>query len=331
MLHVVTELAGGSDDPAWVGSRQSRRRHEKVLQEYRRGVTSMAGDIEFLVRCFEMLGEDGRDELTLPQLVHWVTLLIDPASSGPYGDGDIDIQADMLQKLGKQGQPPGEVVVDWQDFVLVTLDFYVAAGAYAMRRTFAALCSDGPADQPEPEPEPEPEPKLARSAATPKAKGETVVLGGSLGRSRRPKPLWSKAKTAVKQEVGNRSQTIRPTPPPEPPSRDQPFADDRLAAYRAQRRQEEEQSAAGGGDMALMIKRMMEAQARGGGARCAPPPALLSVLAVGLECESASAVAAQAAPSAPSQGASLTRSHLVRCGLRFARLSAQPVNRARQI
>ena len=49
--------------------------------------------------------------VTLPQLVHWVTLLIDPASSGPYGDGDIDIQADMLQKLGKQGQPPGEVVV----------------------------------------------------------------------------------------------------------------------------------------------------------------------------------------------------------------------------
>ena len=67
MLHVVTELAGGSDELAWVGSRQSRRRHEKVLQEYRRGVTSMAGDIEFLVRCFEMLGEDGTRSLADPR------------------------------------------------------------------------------------------------------------------------------------------------------------------------------------------------------------------------------------------------------------------------
>ena len=33
MLHVVTELAGDSEDPAWVGSRQSRRRHEKVAQQ----------------------------------------------------------------------------------------------------------------------------------------------------------------------------------------------------------------------------------------------------------------------------------------------------------
>ena len=145
MLNVVAELAGHSTDRAWSGSKANKKRYENVLGEYRKGVTEMASDMDFIVRCFDLLDGRGRDELPLPQLVRWVTLLLDPGSSGGGGDGDIDIQADMMQKLGKQSQQAADVVVDWQDFVLVTLDFYVVAGAFAMRRTFDELCADKPA------------------------------------------------------------------------------------------------------------------------------------------------------------------------------------------
>ena len=145
MLNVVAELAGHSTDRAWIGSKANKKRYENVLGEYRKGVTEMASDMDFIVRCFDLLDGRGRDELPLPQLVRWVTLLLDPGSSGGGGDGDIDIQADMMQKLGKAGQQAADVVVDWQDFVLVTLDFYVVAGAFAMRRTFDELCADKPA------------------------------------------------------------------------------------------------------------------------------------------------------------------------------------------
>lgn len=104
--------------------------------------------MQFLVRCFDLLDEDGFEELTVEQMVRWVKLLVDPAGVGD-GDllwvqtmgaplGDEELQRDLIVRVDKLPNQPN-LRFDWQDFVIITVDFYVMAGSAAMRRTFCEL------------------------------------------------------------------------------------------------------------------------------------------------------------------------------------------------
>lgn len=149
-LNDVIQMASHSDDPQWTDpkDRKLKKRHALIINEFRKGVVHLADDVQFLVRCFDLLDEDGFEELTVEQIVRWVKLLTDPAGVGD-GDllwvqtmgaplGDKELAKDLVARVGKlpSEQNPR---FDWQDFVMITVDFYVLAGSAAMRRTFGEL------------------------------------------------------------------------------------------------------------------------------------------------------------------------------------------------
>ena len=136
-LNEVIALCGKSDDVMWKAKSNMKKRYAMIQNEYRKAVTALADDVRFLVRCFELLDEDESDEISIEQLLRWVTLLGDPSGDGQGGDGDGQLRKDLLAKMEKQDKPSTRF--DWQDFVVVNVDFYVLAGAAAMRRTYGEL------------------------------------------------------------------------------------------------------------------------------------------------------------------------------------------------
>ena len=136
-LNEVIGLCGKSDDKMWKKKINMRKRYAMIQNEYRKATVGLADDVRFLVRCFELLDEDEAEELTTEQLLRWVTLLGDPSGDGQGGDGDGAIRKDLLAKLEKHGESSARF--DWQDFVVVNIDFYVLAGSAAMRRTYGEL------------------------------------------------------------------------------------------------------------------------------------------------------------------------------------------------
>jgi hypothetical protein len=150
-LNEVVQLAAKSDDEGWK-HKKMKKRYERILNEFRKAVVNFTDDVQFLVRCYDLLDEDEMEELTAEQMIRWVTLLADPTGVGD-GDllwvktmgqplGDAEIKTDLIKRLGKQAEGP-HCRFDWQDFVIVTLDFYVLTGAAGMRRTFGELLEEG--------------------------------------------------------------------------------------------------------------------------------------------------------------------------------------------
>lgn len=146
-LNDVVRMCSHSEDPMWK-HRKLKKRHARILNEFRKGVLNFADDVQFLVRCFDLLDEDEVEALTTEQIMRWVKLLTDPAGVGD-GDllwvqtmgaplGDKEIQKDLFTRVNKLPNEENPRF-DWQDFVVITVDFYVLAGSAAMRRTFGEL------------------------------------------------------------------------------------------------------------------------------------------------------------------------------------------------
>lgn len=202
-LNEVVRLASKSDDKVW-RKRSMKKRHAQIVNEFRKAVINVADDVQFLVRCFDLLDEDGFEELTAQEMMRWVKLLVDPAGVGD-GDllwvqtmgtplGDEELRKDLMTRVGK-GVRETEPRFDWQDFVIITLDFYVLAGSAAMRRTFGELLKpDGAIDSvcsasgqlvPQPPKEPKKKASLADDVRERRA-AMAAGLGKELGLQEQP-------------------------------------------------------------------------------------------------------------------------------------------------
>ena len=129
--------------------------------ETRKAALAVKKDVAFLTECFEGLDSSGNSKLTADELEHWAALLLadhgealDKVHDHPNGalrhwmgsdergtlskaDG-FDIQV----KLGKAKLSREALQYDWQDFLIITLDFYLLVGTRAMHRTFCELMGD---------------------------------------------------------------------------------------------------------------------------------------------------------------------------------------------
>lgn len=192
-LNDVVELVSAPGDNG--NDRKFRKRLDRLVIEFRKGVVNFADDVQFLVRCFDLLDADGFEELSTEQMMRWVKLLADPAGVGE-GDllwvqmmgaplGDKEIQKDLVARVGKNETNPR---FDWQDFVIITVDFYVLAGSAAMRRTFGELL-DGHSVSSELVPQPPEQPKKKASLADDvraRRAAMAAKLGNELGIENQP-------------------------------------------------------------------------------------------------------------------------------------------------
>ena len=193
-LNDVIRLVSATDDPVWNGKdRKLKKRLDRMGNEFRKGVVSFADDVQFLERCFDLLDEDGFEELSTKEMMRWVKLLADPAGVGgsdllwvqtmgaPLGDKEI--QKDLVTRVGKNEPNPR---FDWQDFVIITVDFYVLAGSAAMRRTFGELL-DGHSATSKLVPRPPEQPKKKASLAD-DVRARRAAMAAKLGKEEADQP-----------------------------------------------------------------------------------------------------------------------------------------------
>jgi hypothetical protein len=237
-LNDVVRMCSHSDDAMWKNQdRKLKKRHERIINEFRKGVVGFADDVPFLVRCFDLLDEDGFEELTTEQIMRWVNLLTDPAG---VGDGDLlwvqtmgaplgpkEIQKDLFTRVNKMPNEENPRF-DWQDFVIITVDFYVLAGSAAMRRTFGELIEepDGRSENsagsesdganlalvPQPPQQPKKNASLADDVRARRA-AMAAKLGSDLGIADKPPENESASAAADGPDATVGSGGGRPTPP----------------------------------------------------------------------------------------------------------------------
>ena len=122
--------------------------------ETRKRVRQIHKDREFLETCYDLLDSNADGKLAAEELEHWAALLladhataadtpncvlkywIDSSECGTLTHAE---RLDLQLRLGKKHCPRDRLEYDWQDFLLVTLDFYTLAGTLAMHQTFCRL------------------------------------------------------------------------------------------------------------------------------------------------------------------------------------------------
>lgn len=156
------------------------------VNETRKRVRQIRKDREFLETCYDLLDSNQDGKLAPEEIEHWAALLLadrsfvaldKPNCALKYWMGRNECgrltdaeRFDLQARLGKKQYPRERLQYDWQDFLLVTLDFYTLAGTLAMHRTFCRLLapfdgesSDQPcATEPPPVALPRPPAKLLR-------------------------------------------------------------------------------------------------------------------------------------------------------------------------
>ena len=94
-------------------------------------------DVDFLTYCFEMLDEDEDELLDEDQLRLWITTL---SHGERCTDAELEEVMDNLDAYRASLEAdPTEGVLEISDFLLVTLDFYLALGKQRMRSLFCDL------------------------------------------------------------------------------------------------------------------------------------------------------------------------------------------------
>jgi copper chaperone CopZ len=129
------------------------------VHETRKRVRQIREDREFLLTCYDLLDSNDDGKLEPDELEHWAALLLADhggalekqnrprgalrhwMSSNESGSLTEAERYDLQIRLEKQKVARENLVYDWQDFLLVTLDFYTLAGTLAMHRTFCELLS----------------------------------------------------------------------------------------------------------------------------------------------------------------------------------------------
>ena len=94
-------------------------------------------DIDFLTYCFEMLDEDEDELLNEDELRLWIEVL---SHGDPCTDEELEEVMDNLDSYrASLDADPTEGVLEISDFLLVTLDFYLATGKTRMRALYTDL------------------------------------------------------------------------------------------------------------------------------------------------------------------------------------------------
>lgn len=94
-------------------------------------------DVDFLTYCFEMLDEDEDELLNEDELRLWIEIL---SHGDRCTDEDLEEVMENLDNYrASLDADPTEGVLEISDFLLVTLDFYLATGKTRMRALYTDL------------------------------------------------------------------------------------------------------------------------------------------------------------------------------------------------
>lgn len=128
------------------------------VNETRKRVVQVRKDREFLETCYDILDSNKDGKLAPAELEHWVALLLADRATVTTSYQNCALQhwmgrnecgtltdaerLDLQVRLEKKRCPRDRLTYDWQDFLLITLDFYILAGTLAMHQTFCRLLDD---------------------------------------------------------------------------------------------------------------------------------------------------------------------------------------------
>ena len=97
----------------------------------------MHEDVDFLTYCFEMLDEDEDELLNEDELRLWITVL---SHGDPCTNEELkEVMENLDTYRASINGDPTEGVLEISDFLLVTLDFYLAPGKSRMRALYSDL------------------------------------------------------------------------------------------------------------------------------------------------------------------------------------------------
>ena len=174
----VSERWAEARDADYASRRQVTRKSAELMAR----TGEDGNDREFLTMCFELLDGDGDDKLTSTELEHWIGLLLQYSTGSEAsrsmaariyeGNEDATLSAaerkDVQRKLGKEKELWSKARMDWQDFLVITLDFYILVGEGGMHRTFAQLLSAADLEHPQQQPERN-APRMPRAPVKPRS------------------------------------------------------------------------------------------------------------------------------------------------------------------
>jgi len=139
-------LGGAPAEPTKEQRRTNERREVKLASELKRQSSLLADDVEFLHQAFTTMDADGDGLLLKDEMRLWVTILNEGDQPTP-----LEMQ-DMLDKVGELDESKDEgqkLCVNFEGFLVIVQDYYMALGASHMRNVFSDIIGPEPTKEDE--------------------------------------------------------------------------------------------------------------------------------------------------------------------------------------